>query len=801
MKSRSIQLVRLMLFLALVIPVQLFAQTTGSIKGKIIDQLTKQPLIGATVALKDKSMGSATDTAGVFVIKNVPEGEYSITISIIGYQTKIVDNIEVVRNKTYYEEFGLLEEGGKLNEVSVTVFRGENNPLTPVSAYSFSREEIFRNPGAQGDVFRAIGILPGVTSSGAQYSAIAVRGQGTGDNVYMVDDMPMFDLSHFEIEGFNSGFNDPNGGRFSIFAPRVIDNADFQGGGFGAEYGRKASSLLNLGIKEGNKETPSFSGQFDLLGFTLIYDGPSSIDKKTSIFATARYQNFKLLEGVIGLTNAGLPVYGDYMIKTTTELNKKNKLSFIAMFNSETYTRTVDDVRDSKNLNDDNSSNFTGKSELNKAIFGLNLRTLTGKNSYWRNVLYYRVSNLDNNLGVSNPQVSSTGELINKDYIPYEYDLRHIKDNQSELGYRSIFTKHFDKVTIAAGVDLARVNLDYERTLKHTDTLYTFGPNDYRPDPSQYYLVLQPSQFNAKYNDFAINASGYVDLSFRLFKRLTLNPGVRYDHTGFNKEDLVSQRISGSVALNNDQSINFAAGIYYQDPSYINIASQPRGHTLTSEQTTQYIAGYKKQFSSDLKFVVEGWYKQLDNLIVQPKTGESYLTNDGTGFAYGGDINLTKRLSKNYYGQIGYSYMVSKRDDHDGQGEYDYIFSQPHVVSLLGSYNPNKKWIFSGKFRYSTGRPTDKYIVHSNVFNDASYMRYSQQIIEKNGDRLNDFVSLDLRADYKVQRNKTAITAFVDIVDIFNQFNQNEAIFQPLTGNVYYLGLAIFPTFGVRLEF
>ena len=69
-----------------------------------------------------------------------------------------------MRTNICYFETELLEDVGQLGAVSVStkIFRGENNPTIPVSSFSFSREEIFRNPGAQGDIFRAIGILPGV---------------------------------------------------------------------------------------------------------------------------------------------------------------------------------------------------------------------------------------------------------------------------------------------------------------------------------------------------------------------------------------------------------------------------------------------------------------------------------------------------------------------------------------------------------------------------------------------------------------------------------------------------------------
>ncbi|HET7152557.1 MAG TPA: TonB-dependent receptor [Candidatus Kapabacteria bacterium] len=777
------------------------ADEKGVIKGKVIEQTTKQPIIGATVVVKDTHLGAYTDTSGTFTVKNVPEGNYSLTISRLGYQSKIIDNIIVVRNKTYEFEAELFDDPVKVDQVTITAPEYENDPAMPVSTYSFSRQEIFRSPGAQGDIFRALGILPGVTSSGAQYSAIAVRGQGTSDNVYIVDDIPMFDLTHFETEGFISGFNDPNGGRFSIFAPKVVDNAVFQGGGFGAEYGRKASSYLGLGIKEGNHETSSLSGQFDLLGATLIYDGPSHIDNNTSVFASARYQNFSLLEKVIGLTKAGLPQYGDYMIKTTTQIDAKNKLSVIAMYNSELFTRAADDVRDEGNLNDDNHSSFVGQDKVNKGALGVNLQTLTGQSSYWKNVLYYRFSNTDNLLGNAYPVVSADGQVISQDSVPSEPGLRHIQDDQKELGYRSIFTENFNGTTLTAGVDLARVDIDYSRILQHTDTLYAFYQTDYRPDPSQYYLVIQPTNFNAAYKNFAYNASGYVDMSFTLFKRLTLNPGVRYDYTGFAVQNTVSPRFSGNLNLDEQQSINFATGIFYQDPDYTDVAGQPAGNVLKNERTIQYILGYKNYFSPDVKFVVETWYKRFDDLIVHPLSGQSYMTNAGTGYAYGLDINLTKRLSENYYGQIGYSYMVSKRDDHDGQGLYDYTFSQPNVFSALASYKPDDEWLFSAKFRYATGRPKDRYIIHANVFNDPSYLRYSQEVTGKNADRLPDFISLDIRADYKVQYETMGLTAFIDIVDALNRFNEDSEIIQPLTGKTYALGLAVFPSFGLILEF
>jgi CarboxypepD_reg-like domain/TonB-dependent Receptor Plug Domain len=778
--------------LLIAISIKSISQHAGAIKGRVIEQTTKQPIVGANIIIRNTIIGTITDSAGNFSLNNIAESNYTIRVSAVGYQQTLINDVIVVREKTYYTEIELFDAVSVMTTVTVKALKNENVKSMPVSTYSFSREEISRNPGAQGDIFRVIGILPGVSSSGGQFSAIAVRGQGIRDNIYMVDDIPMYEVSH--LEGSSSGFNDPNGGRFSIFAPRVVDNAVFQGGGFSVQFGRKSSSYLGLGIKEGNNKNATVSGQFDLLGATLIYDGP--LAKATSIFATARYQNFSFLKKVVGLKNIGLPIYSDYIIKTTTQINEKHKLSFIAMYNPETYDKNTTDVIESDKVEDVSIVKTTN----NKALIGLNLRTLTSKNSFVKHILYYRNLSSNNTIGLSFPTANVDGTFASKNNIVYENDVKTNKNDQTEIGFRSIFTQRFKNSTLTAGIDLTNVRIDYYRNLKHSDTLYTFTASDYRPNPSQYYLVLQPQYFNAKLKENANNGSAYLDYSFTAFEKLILNTGLRYDYTGFSKQHTISPRLSGSVPISNQSTINFATGIFYQDPLLTDVADQPTNNTLKNEKITQNILGYKNYFAHDLKLVVEVYYKQLDHLVTRPLSGQSILNNNGTGNAYGIDINLTKRLSEKYYGQVGYSFSQSKRNDNNGQGEYNYTYSQPHIFSLLASYKPSSKWVFSTKFRYATGRPKDAYIIHNNIFNNITYNRFSQELISKNGDRLNNFISLDVRADYRVQLKKTSLVAFVDIVNILNRYNQSSEAFQPITGKTYFDGLAIFPSFGVRLQ-
>ena len=771
---------------------------TGSIKGKVFDKTTKQTLPGATVFIIGTQTGVSTDSAGSFILNNIKEGVYSIVISYVAYHEKIINDVQVIRNKTNYIETEIEETTIKINEVTISAFKYENNRIAPVSDYSFSREEISRNPGSQGDIFRAIGMLPGVSSSGGEYSAIAVRGQGTRDNVYMVDDIPITQVGH--LEGYpssESGFNDPNGGRFSIFAPRVIDNAEFQGGGFNAQYGKRSASFLGLGIKEGNKEDLTVDGQLDLMGLTLNYDGPSYAFKNTGLFISARYQNLQQVENIADLKKLGLPKYQDFIFKSTSQLGKNNKLSLIAIYSPESFVRKTDNVKLDKNLDNllviDNTKT--------NAIFGVNLRTLLGKNNYIKNIIYYSNLTSNSSFGKSYPQLDLAGNLTNEDNIPFEKDVRKTNYSESKLGFRSIHTMRFNNGSnLIIGIDVDKVTLNNYRNLSRIDTSFVFNTTDFRSNPLQYFTIINPAFFNVDINKSSYNASAYVNYSFLAIKKLSLNAGIRYDYNGFTKQNTLSPRLSGSYQLNETNSINFATGIFYQNPVLSEIADQPIVKPLEEEKIMQVIVGYKKYFSPDLKITVETWYKKLDNMIVRPFSGSVEQNNSGNGYACGADINLTKRLTKKVHGQIGYSYTQSKRNDQNGLGKYDFTFSQPHQINFLLGYKPNNHWILSTKFRYATGKPTASYVIHNNVFNSSNNIRYSQEITSKNSTRLPNFISLDIRADYNFQIKKYNFSLFVDIVDVLNRQNPNAESFNPLSGKTFYDGISIFPTFGLKFQ-
>lgn len=767
-------------------------KSLGSIKGIVIDSKTKQPLIGASIVVNETGQGTVTDTSGIFLINSILPGKYMLQISYLGYLNSILSDQSVLDGKTIFITIEMVEDGRTLNDVEIKNFRYENNRTKPISTFSFSRDEISLNPGAQGDIFRAIGMLPGVSSSGGVYSAIAVRGQGVRDNVYLVDDIPLTEVGH--LEG-NSFFNDPNGGRFSIFAPRVIDNAVFQGGAFGAEYGRRSASFLGLGIKEGNKESAIFDGQVDLLGLTLNYDGPSGI-KKTTLFISARYQNFSPLFKLLSLQNLGLPAYGDYILKATTEINKRNKLNTLFMVCPESFVRDMNDLYKDKELNLLYLPNF----KRNKIIAGLNLRTILGKKTIWKNIAYFTNYASKVEVGKSYPTIDFNGVVLSQTFN-FINPIQTQTYRENKWGIRSILevTTHKSNRLIL-GIEADIVHLLNNRRLLVNDTNFVFRRSQLF-NPLVNYQVITPDLINANYNQVAPNASFFGSYFFDLGTRFSAQIGLRYDYNGFANQSAIAPRVNISYHVNTNQSISLGYGLYYQDPIYSEISDLPNNNKLKMEEVSHLILAYKAYLKRDLKIMIEAWYKNFDNMVVTPISGSILRNNNGTGYGRGIDVSVTKRLSKSWHGIASYSYMNVKRNDNDGLGLYNFTFSQPHQISTMLSYKLNKHWSFSGKYRYATGRPKDAFIIHANVLNDLNNYMYGMELVGRNQARLPHFSSLDLRVNYGFSYKKIAFTTFFDVVNVLNRQIANSESFNYLYGITYYDGLAIFPTGGLKFEF
>jgi hypothetical protein len=491
-----------------------------------------------------------------------------------------------------------------------------------------------------------------------------------------------------------------------------------------------------------------------------------------------------------------LPIYGDLILKTSTKLNEKNKLNFIAIISPESFVRDIDNVYADKKLNLLYLPDF----KRNKMVYGLNLSTQINRKSYVKNILYYTSYTSDVRVGRAFPEADTMGMLTNP-IIPFISNIQTQNYTENKLGYRLLHHINFNpNHKLITGLEMDALYLQNERKFFYNDTNFVYRSNDVI-NPNQRFQVITPAMVNANFKDTRLNLSGFANYSAMIGKRLSLNAGLRYDYTGYAKQHVLAPRLNGSYFINERHSVNFAYGVYYQEPVYSDIADQPKGNTLKMEETKQYIIGYRWYVKPDLKFTLETWYKSFDHLVTTPTNGTVFKNNLGTGYGRGIDVNITKRLLTKFHGQISYSYMEMLRNDGDGLGEYNFAFSQPHQFNLMLSYQLNTHFTFSMRYRYATGKPKDNYIIHRDILNQANQIRYSKEIIGRNQLRLPNFNSIDVRINYNFKFRAANMTIFIDIVNIANKQIANGESFNYLTGQNYFDGLAIFPTGGLKFEF
>ena len=769
------------------------AAENGRLVGQVLDGTTKQPLPDAVVAVVGTEWGAATDGEGRFQIDALPEGVYKLSVHFMGYHSLFKTDVRVVRDKVTYVEAVELKQSvieGEETLVSAGYFR--EDAQAPVSSFTYTRDEIRRTPGATGDIFRAMETLPGVSTSGGEFAAFSVRGGSPKENIILIDNIPFDKISHFN--GGSTEEQNKQGGRFSIFAPNLIEEARFQAGGFSAQYGGKLASFLDIRLKEGNRQTPTVDGRFDVTGWELNYDGPAYLHSGTSLVLSARHTDFERILNQTGQDDLGWPRFDDLIVKSTTALGARHVVSLLGIYAPEKFDRDVGHVLNSAGA----ASNDIVDFQESKSLLGLNWRFLTGPRSVLQTSVYRRYTDRLVRAGKAWPTREGADR---QDLFLTRYGIE--QDNEErEVGLRSVFTQvRSARSTWMAGVELSQLAIDNGWTQYGVDTLYVYSAGDRRPDPSQRFIVRRPELVNADVGADKSALAAFGEWSQRATARLTLNAGLRYVRGAFNGAHYWAPRLSASYSVNDRTRLNAAGSVHYQAPDLFVLTASPSNESLAHARAGHLIAGVTHYLRDDVKWTTEAYYKRFDRLPVWPDRTVPLRTSDGEGWAAGIDVSVVKRFVDQFYGQVNYSYAQSKRDDGDGRGSYNADFNQPHILNVLAGYEVNKTWSVAGKWRYATGRPRDGFVVHADVLNDPERLRYAQEIVANNSERLPAFHTLNLRLDARRQLGRMALVGFIDIVNLYGHLNVNEERFLELSGQVEERGFKILPTGGMRVEF
>lgn len=738
-----------------------FAQKTGSITGFVVDKLTLQPLEASTIKLDGTVKATAADSLGKFRITNVPVNSYNLEISKTGYKTAILYNIVITSGNENSYSVELERQVSSLSEVVVKANKRTVRAATletPLSVQRLTSEEIKSNPGGNFDISKVIQTLPGVgggQQGGSFRNDIIIRGGAPNENVFYLDGIEVPVINHFQTQGSSGG---PQG----ILNVSFIEDVKLSSSAFDARYDNALSSVFQFKQKNGNPNQFQGNVRLSATDAALTLEGPLSKNKKTTFLASARRSYLQLLFKSFDIPIR--PNYWDFQAKVTHQFNKKTTLTILGIGAIDEFRFEAPKEATPEKLYTINSNvlvnqwNYTIGASLKRNI----------PNGYWNLALSRNYFNNDIEKHEDNQNPTAANKTLD------------IVSAEAETKLRFDVNKNIDgwKIAYGASTQLA----DY------TNNTFSVIRKEVRDAAGN---LVQPAvivNFNSPLNAF-FKLGAFIQAGKRFAaNRIGISAGIRTDMNtftanGMNGLQTLSPRISVSYVLADKWTWNSSAGIYYKIPPYTILGFAENNNVLVNknaryQRSNHYTTGFEYLPNDGLRFTVEGFYKQYSHVPVSVRNGISLanlgtdftllgneaITTNGKGKAYGVEFFAQKKLTKNFFGILSYTFYRSLYSGSNGK----YIASSwdnRHLLSVTWGYKFPRNWELGLKFRYQGGAPYTAFDETLSRLNYLSQGVGSLNYAQLNSNRLSGFNSSDVRIDKKWNLKKVTIDLFLDVTN------------------------------------
>lgn len=739
----------------------LYAQNTV-LKGFTYDDSNGEVLPYCTIQLMGTSYGALSDSKGAFMINKIPKGTYAVKVSFLGYND-IIDTIKVRKDTVITKRYSLQPSSTTLDAVQIQGEGQRKEQETRTSVISVTPKDMSKMPaiGGQPDFAQYLQVLPGVISTGDQGGQLYVRGGTPVQNMLLLDGVLIYNPFH-------------SIGIFSVFDMDIMSSADVYTGGFGAEFGGRISSVMDIQTRDGNKKR--ISGKVDVSNIQsqILLEGPLvklKDNRKTALsfilsgkgsYLEPASKFFYPYVGKDGLPFSFWDLYGKLTLSTLNG-TKLNVFGF--------------------NFNDKvNYSSIAAYSWNNWGV-GSNFQIVPG-----------------------DVPITITGALAYSKYT-CELDDKLYQPKSSTMDgftFNLAFNYYIGRSVLNVGVEAVGFNTQY--------TYFT--------------------QFGSKVDidDHTTDMSFFAKFKYNFRNKLLLEPSFRLQYYYSLGEASPEPRLAIKYNILRNLRLKLAGGLYSQnlvavtsDQDVVNlfngfISSPVSGDLLASnmlndgdkmkgrlQKSQHIILGMEYDPISQISINLEGYFKNFSQLISVNRykmfdTDDEFIWEKGR--AYGGDVTV-KYDNKGFYVWLVYSLGWVKRTD--GVVEYNPHFDRRHNVNLLVSYAFGKRrsWQIDARWNFGSGFPftqTQAYYPHympTNINDD--YVTANEDLYfmlaDLNQARLPSYHRLDIGAKKKFhigERNTLELSvSFSNVYNYRNVFYvnriSNEVIYQlPF---LYYFGL------------
>lgn len=753
----------LICLLLLVSSISVWAQNSSqSIRGTIVDNITKQALQGVVVLVvgTNPQVAAETDTNGNYQIANIKPGRYNIAINYLGYQAQTMPNILVTSGKEVVLDIEMVETVGRLKELEVkSTKKGVQNEMSTVSARSFSMEEVNRYSGGMGDPSRLAANFAGVVTPNDQRNDLVIRGNSPLGVLWRIDGLNVPNINHFSTLG-------STGGPVSALNTNVLKNSDFMTSAFAPEYGNATAGVFDVGFRKGSVTRPEHTIQFGAVtGLEAMTEGPINKEKGSSYMIAYRYA-FTALAHTLGIEfgTAATPKYQDLSFKVNGGQTKYGQFSIFGLGG---YSH-IDFLHDKLNKDDvfaDPTRDSYFKSTI--GVFGITHNIKIGKKSNLKTVLG---ANYAKSVFDQDTIKSADNSAVRILYV-----------NNAQVNYTlntAISTKINSRFSTKVGViaELMSLNLFSETR--------EFTPN-WKP--------------TLDFKGSAILSQEYIQGKYAFNEKFSITGGVHSQQFSLNGSTSLEPRLAFKYKLTSKNSFTLGYGLHSQtQPLSVYFYKQPNGNgtfnhdneQLGFSQSQHFVLGYEFIPSNDWRFKTEVYYQMLQKVPVTrasssfsilnegatfTPTQVGNLENTGTGTNMGLEFTLEKFFTKGYYGLLTASLYDAKYKGSDGI-ERNTAFNGKYTFNFLAGKefktgaNKQNAFTIDTKITSAGGRyytPVD--LVASQLM--------GQQILKGDAyafsERLPDYFRFDLKFGYRInsKKRKMSQTISFDLQNLSGQKN------------------------------
>jgi hypothetical protein len=645
-----------------------FAQNS-TIRGFVYEKENGEPVLLINIYLKKTNYTAATDVNGYFSITKIPAGDYILAVSAVSYDSLeipvTVKEDEIITKKLY-----LIKKVVKLNEVEISAEKEEQKTSVQMGVTKITPREIKQVPaiGGEPDLAQYLQVIPGVIFTGDQGGQLYIRGGTPVMNLVMLDGMVIYNPFH-------------SIGLFSVFDTDVIKNADVYTGGFGAQYGGRISSVMDIKTRDGNKKR--LGGKFSATTFNskLLLEGPISKPATEGGSSTSF-----ILDAKTSYLDRSSKVLYDY-IDTAGIPYRFNDI----------YGKVV--------MNGENGSKFS--------VFGFH---------YTDNVNYDAVTTFN---------WKSTG--VGSSFVLVPYGSPTLMDGGFAYSQYSINLQEADDKPRSSLVNGFNFNFNFTYFYRKDEIKYGLEALGFKTNFTFFNYVNRELVQEENTSEFGIYAR-YK----KVVGKLVIDGGARLHYYASVPAISPEPRLAAKFNVSDKLRIKTAAGIYAQNliaatsdrdvvnlfygflSGSANLPSKFNGEEVKSklQKARHLLAGFEYDLPRHFELNVEGYIKDFYQLISvnRDKLYDDVSANADqpdvlkkdfifeTGLSRGVDLTLKYDYKRIYFWAV-YSLGFNKRDD--GIREYEPVFDRRHNINLVGSYTfgKNLDWEFNARWNYGSGFP------------------------------------------------------------------------------------------------